>query len=193
MSDRYVKGRERQRRRCQSKKRDGSPCKLWAIKGGLVCQKHGGNLPVVKKKAAKRFAEEQVTNELAKLAEAGILQPAGQGIHPLEHLVNELYLSCGVVQVLGKMVGELTDPTQYSEAGRDQHVLYRMWSEERDRHAKLAAMALKAGVAERQVQIAERQAEMFASAIRNILKELGVDQDPRAPGIVRKQLMLLSG
>lgn len=43
--------------KCTAKKRNGEPCNRWALRGGLVCQVHGGNLPVVKKAAEQRVAE----------------------------------------------------------------------------------------------------------------------------------------
>lgn len=194
--EQYIYGHKRQAVQCSFVKKDGVRCKKWAIKGGTVCNSHGGNLPQVQAKAKERWdrnkARVHVTKEMEKMKERGLLETDGEGLHPLEHLLEELYHSAGVVAVLGRMVGELEDVTQYGEGGRDQHVIYRMWSEERDRHVRFAAMALKAGVQERQIQIAEKQAELIAGAIRNILRELGVDQDPRAPDIVRKQLMMLS-
>lgn len=33
----------------------GTPCKRWAIKGGVVCPYHGGSAPQVKAKAAARL------------------------------------------------------------------------------------------------------------------------------------------
>jgi hypothetical protein len=60
--------------------------------------------------------------------------------------------------------------------------------------AKYAKMALDAGVAERQVRIAEAQGEAFAGAIKAILEELGLstEQQKLAPAAVRKHLTLLS-
>lgn len=42
---------------CQSKKRNGEPCSKKAIKGGVVCRSHGGNLPAVRAKAQQRMLE----------------------------------------------------------------------------------------------------------------------------------------
>ena len=190
----------------QSKELDGLPkkcirikannerCKLWAVQGGSVCHRHGGLAPKIKANGNKRREQAKVERVVMKMRERGLLRSEGEDQHPLVHLLNELYLSAGVVKVLGDMVGDLEDVSQYGGEGkgREAHILYQMWAEERDRHANFAMMALKAGVAERQVRIAEQQAELVASAIRNILRELGVEQDPRAPQIVRKHLMALS-
>jgi hypothetical protein len=46
-----------------------------------------------------------------------------------------------------------------------------MYNEERDRLAKMAKMAIDAGIAERQVQIAEQQGEMIVTIIVQVLDD----------------------
>lgn len=41
--------------KCTSPKRDGNVCPNWAIVGGYVCMKHGGQLPVVRASATARI------------------------------------------------------------------------------------------------------------------------------------------
>ena len=41
--------------RCTAKRSDGTPCKSWAIKGGNVCNTHGGAAPQVKASEAERL------------------------------------------------------------------------------------------------------------------------------------------
>lgn len=172
----------------------GEQCQQWAIRGGTVCYRHGGNLPVVREAAKKRVERQKVMAEVERMVDKGLLDERGRGVHPIEHLLDELYTSAQVVYVLGQMVGDLDKLDQYGGegSGRQPHVLYGMWAEERKHHAKLAEMCLRAGVAERQIQIAERQAELMAGAIRNILLELGVADHPQAPAVVRKALMEMS-
>lgn len=182
------------KQKCSVTKADGEPCKGWAIEGGTVCTGHGGRLPTVKKAAKQKMERARVMDEVTRMIDRGILDERGRGVHPIEHLLDELYTSAQVVYVLGKMVGDLDKLDQYGGegSGRQPHVLYGMWAEERKHHAKLAEMCLRAGVAERQIQIAERQAELMAGAIRNILLELGVADHPQAPAVVRKALMEMS-
>lgn len=40
---------------CSRIKRDGARCRQWAIKGGTVCYRHGGQLPVVRAAANARL------------------------------------------------------------------------------------------------------------------------------------------
>jgi hypothetical protein len=49
--------RVRQARRCRAHRRDGQPCKCYAIIGGWTCRAHGGTLPRVKQKARERALE----------------------------------------------------------------------------------------------------------------------------------------
>lgn len=61
-----------------------------------------------------------------------------------------------------------------------------------DRLVAYSAAALKAGIEERLVRVAESTAQLLAQAVRGILTDLGVQDDPEAPAIVRKHLTLLS-
>lgn len=42
-------------RRCRANKSNGEPCPKFAIKGGMVCDSHGGRAPQVKARAQKRL------------------------------------------------------------------------------------------------------------------------------------------
>jgi hypothetical protein len=60
-----------------------------------------------------------------------------------------------------------------------------------ERRAKFAKLCIDAGIAERQVEIAEEQARLIADVIRGILTDLGVADRPEAPAVVRKHLSLV--
>jgi hypothetical protein len=62
-----------------------------------------------------------------------------------------------------------------------------------DRLVQYSATALKAGVEERRVRVAENVGQALADAIRGVLRDLGVADDPRAPAVVRKHLTLVAG
>jgi hypothetical protein len=68
------------------------------------------------------------------------------------------------------------------------HVWIKVRHEAMDRLAKYAKAALDAGIAERQVRVAESQALLMAEAVRGILEDLGVADHPKAPKIVRQHL-----
>jgi hypothetical protein len=167
----------------------GKPCKNPPVRGSTVCRHHGGASPQAKAKALNRL---DTRKEAKKAYTEALGQLGGTNKHPIMHLLDELFLSYNVVAVLTRQVEQLGDITQWSEHERTSNIIYRLWCEERDRHAKLAAMALKAGVDERQTQILEAQAEMYSAALYGILTDLGISlEDKRVSSIVRKHLLRL--
>lgn len=82
---------------------------------------------------------------------------------------------------------------QTSDKTVQLHPFVREYHAAIERRAKLAKLCLDAGVQERRVQLAERQAEELADAIRAILDDLGVGDSPDAPAVVRRHLTALSG
>lgn len=60
-------------------------------------------------------------------------------------------------------------PSSEVESKASVSIWLQLFDAERDRLARLAVAALKAGVQERQIQLAERQGEVVGSAIRQIL------------------------
>jgi hypothetical protein len=92
---------------------------------------------------------------------------------------------------------------KWAAAGKDGHLfqaeegirgLVRLEAEERDRCAGMAAKAVAAGLAERQVRLAEQQGALVAELIRASLADLGLDPaDPRVMQVVSTRLRALAG
>lgn len=57
--------RVRQARRCRAHRKDGQPCRCFAINGGYVCRIHGGAARQVKRKARERLLEAEAWRTLA--------------------------------------------------------------------------------------------------------------------------------
>lgn len=72
------------------------------------------------------------------------------------------------------------------------HIWIVMRRQAMDRLVSYSERALRAGVQERLVRVAESQAQLLAEAVRGILTDLGVQDHPEAPAIVRRHLTLLS-
>lgn len=165
----------------------GKRCQRDPVKGASVCHMHGGAAPQVQQAAARRQAVDMIQEKGAEID-----RQYGVGLHPVQHLLHELYVAAGNAAVLGE---EVTQWEPSGDEGKPQHVsetsLWRAYSEERDRHARLADVAIRAGIAERQVQLAERQAEEVAAVIRAILTDLGVMDRSETPEILRKHLLRL--
>lgn len=68
----HTMARVRQARPCRARRRDGQPCRCYAINGGFVCRAHGGTLPVVQRKARERLFEADV----ARTFDAWLRSPA---------------------------------------------------------------------------------------------------------------------
>jgi len=59
-------GRPPDHRRCQSLNHQGVRCWCWSINGAPVCQKHGGQLPVVKRAAKRRRAVREASKAMRR-------------------------------------------------------------------------------------------------------------------------------
>jgi hypothetical protein len=71
--------------------------------------------------------------------------------------------------------------------------LVQLEAQERDRAAGMAAKAVAAGLATRQVELAERQGALVADVIRGVLGDLGLDvADPNVLRVVSGRLRALS-
>jgi hypothetical protein len=73
------------------------------------------------------------------------------------------------------------------------HIWIAVRHEAMDRLVQFSFAAIKAGIEERRVKIAEQQGMLLAQAIQGILRELGVSDQPEVAGIVRKHLTLVAG
>lgn len=62
---------------CQQNRRNGEPCKNFALKGATVCKKHGGQLPGVKAAALRRIeaASKSAANVMVEIAENPKIHP----------------------------------------------------------------------------------------------------------------------
>lgn len=186
----------REQGKCGSLKTDGSGDRCtrtagWGTDhpGFGACKWHTGDTPAGVKSAEK---------ERAKLAveQFGLTRE----VNPQDALLEEVHRSAGVVAYLQGVVSELgkDDLKQYDTGKEGTHwerasVWVVMYREERAHLVKVAAEAIKCGVAERQVRLAEQQGLLIAQAIKGILVELGVDGHPDAPKIVRRHLSIVAG
>jgi hypothetical protein len=182
--------------RCSAiSKHSGEQCKRKAIPGGTVCRYHGGNARQVKAKAAIR----------AEVMSWGLTDAA---VDPGEVLLRLVTQSAARAQrysvELEAMVAEspslrealvaeqwaATEDGELYKRGEYIRGLAVLEAQERDRCANFATKAVAAGLAERQVRLAERQGELLAQTIRAIFDDLGLTAQQRAlaPAVVRRHL-----
>lgn len=104
----------------------------------------------------------------------------------------------GVAALVGKVYAAAKSGDVY-ETTDAIRALVRLEAEERDRCAQFAKSAIQAGLAERQVRLAERQGAMLADLMRAVLGDPGLglsdDQRAAAPRVIRHHLdaMIVDG
>ena len=157
------------------------------------CKLHGGATPTHVRAAQRREAERAV--ELFGLP---------RDVEPHEALLEEVHRAAGHVGWLGEAVrqleepgrprdhedGQLPDGTRTVEARAAINLWVKLYQEERDRLVRVSKAAIKAGAAERQVELAEQHAAQLAQVIAAILSDLGHDPgDDRVREVVRLRLL----
>lgn len=187
--------------------RDGTrrPCGAPATTGLTVCYRHGGATPTAKAKAARAKTEIRAAREVARL---GVKITT----HPAEALIDLVHWTAGEVAYWRDVVTQLEQDgghqaltwgvTRIKDGGDDAgttqeakpHAAYLMLTQASDRLASYATAALKAGVDERRVRLAEAQGALVADVIRGVLDALNLtpQQWELVPTVVPAQLRLLT-
>jgi hypothetical protein len=186
----------------------GKPCGFNLADGAVVCHKHGGSAPQVKAKAEKRRQETRAREAVATYG-------LPVEIDPGTALLEEVSRSAGHVRWLRDVVQELDadalvwgEKTTSHQAGHSVegpvdvttnvsaagvNVWLELYLKERDHLRKVCTDALKAGIAERQVQLAEQAGERAGQWLRASLEVLGLsDADMRrvmARGVANLHLL----
>jgi hypothetical protein len=103
--------------------------------------------------------------------------------------LDRIFNTGGVAALVGNTYGAAKDVGVYV-TGEAIRGLADLEAKERERCANFATKAVAAGLAERQVRLAERQGELLAQVIRGVLDELGLsaEQKQLAPEVVRRYL-----
>lgn len=191
---------------------DGAPCGGLRVDGLTVCVAHGGKTAKARAKAQRARDEQAAQREVARL---GIKVE----VHPAVALLDLVHWTAGEVAYWRDIVVQIeqadTDVdgdggyrnltwgvTKVKDGGDDRgtttaaapHVAYTMLERASDRLAAYASAALKAGVDERRVQLAEKQGALVADVIRAVLDRLHLTDDQWAlvPTVVPEQLRLLT-
>lgn len=171
---------------CTAHRRNGDQCGNHAVKGANVCRMHGGAIPAVKAAAARRVAEQKAAKAMSLLAAPVDIDPAQALLELVQWTAGEVrYWRAEVNRISEEQPEALTWGPTKQEAGEGPQgpidtttmeatppVAYRMLESAQDRLAKYAAAALRAGVEERRVRLAEDQGALVAQVIRRILDRL---------------------
>ncbi len=192
--------------RCAAKTRKGSPCQQpagWGTQhvGVGRCKLHGGAEPHAQVNGMVQLArrEQQVMGmPLAIEPQDAILEciriAAGEVAYASERIA-ELDLVDAVAPVHRELERESDEGTvrEVRQDGAAVHIWITVRRQAMDRLVSYSLAAVKAGIEERLVRVAEQQGMLLAQAIQGILAELGVKDRPEVASVVRKHLTLIAG
>lgn len=183
--------------RCTGHKANGDRCGLPPIAGTTVCRKHGGAAPQVAAKAAVRAA---VMNwglgDVHVDPGETLLMLVAQSADRVRRYAREIAdLVAESPRLRDALVGEswvVGDDGQSRKAGEYIRGLVRLEMDERKLCGHFSKLALDAGIAARQVELAERFGSQLAEVLRLVFgdPELGLTEDQRrvAPLVARRHL-----
>ena len=165
-------------------KRSGERCKKWAIRGAKTCLAHGSGSKKARAAAARRVEE-------AKAAEAAERAVTTLGlsrdVSPSEALLEEVRWTAGHVDWLRdrvreverdelvwgktkrKQTGSADGPIEETVETASTSVWYDLYERERKHLVTVCTAALRAGVEERRVALAESQGALVGQAFGRIL------------------------
>lgn len=184
------------KRTCTGTRKDGHPCQRSPIAGALVCRVHGGAAPQVKAKAAVRaevlrWGLGDVHTDPGEVMLRLVSQSAARAERyaaEIEELVSEseTLRKALVSQAYG----------EFGPTGEFIRGLVVLEAQERDRLSTFASRAIAAGLAERQVRLAERQGALIADVLRKVMGDptLGLSDDQKRvmPDVIRRHLAVVA-
>jgi hypothetical protein len=103
--------------------------------------------------------------------------------------LDRIFHTGGVAALIGRTYSDNRDGSIYA-TGEQIRGLAELEARERDRCANFATKAVAAGLAERQVRLAERQGQMILQVLTAVFDELGLSESQLevAPDVIRRQL-----
>ncbi len=176
-------------------KRTRELCDAWAISGLDKCPAHAG------KSRSKAIAEGALRTAVLHWGLGDVCADPGEVL--LRLVTQSAVRAEAYAAELEQLVAEqpnLRDALigqawgEFGPVGEYVRGLVRLEAEERDRCAGFATKAIAAGLAERQVRLAERQGALLAGAVQAILADLGLSAEQQAlvPTIVPMHLRAIT-
>lgn len=198
---------------CGAKTRAGRPCLKPAGAGTTHvgvgrCRLHGGASP-----------NAEVAGQVALARREAVVMGVPIDVEPHAAILTCIRIAAGEVQYCSERIAELEPedavgavtirtvrPLKLEQGAESSHrtveetrfdaPALHIWILARrqatDRLVAYSAAALKAGVEQRRVEIAEQQGQLLVEVIRGVLHDLGVADHPEAPAVVRHHLTLIS-
>jgi hypothetical protein len=130
--------------------------------------------------AAERLKAAHEAEQLFETAEGDDDAQERAAVQVARDDLKRIFNSGGVAALIGNTYGDARDGGIYA-TGEMIRGLAKLEADERDRCAAMAAKAVAAGLAERQVKLAEQQAEIVLKAIDAALDAAGIPAADRGP------------
>lgn len=191
------------------------------MRGLTVCTMHGGSAPAAKAAAARNLEAAAATQAVRTLGLPVDITPTEALLQEVQWTAGHVQWLRGKVQELedGMTVAgygaddmatnhplvwgttKRTEKQATDNPGTDTvessgpSIWYVLYTQERDRLVAVCSAALKAGVEERRVRLAEQQGDLVAEVIRRILTALNLtpEQEALVPTIVPRELRVIAG
>lgn len=194
--------------------RTGDPCKAYPIPNGTVCEHHGGVTQRRGRVVQNLVREQQMDHarEMLGLVDYDLTPEEALLQTVRESAANVAFFRARVQAIVGE--ADLDDPTHpliwgvtqnvstnaSATPGDDEttaatvNIWYQMYRDERDLLLKASTAAIRAGIAERRVRLAELGAEVIVGRIRQILNGLNLtpQQVQESDRIVPLQIAMLA-
>lgn len=192
-------------RRCAAKsKQSGERCKRAAIVGGTTCKLHGSGTRAAREAAQRNVEAQEVQARMVTLGIPVDVDPTTALLEEVRHTAGHVAWLRAEVQALdpdlltwGKAQHEEgigpegpIDKTTHKAAAP---VVYELYMRERKHLAEVAALALRAGVQERQIALAEAQALQIVGVYQRALASITLtpEQQTQAREAITRELRAL--
>lgn len=192
-------------RQCTARNRTGERCKRWASPGQHICPSHGSKSPKAKAAAARRIEQQEVQQAMVTLG-------LPRDVDPTTALLEEVQVTAGHVAWLREEVRRLNPdelswgkaqyqtgisaegPVDVTTEKAQSPVIYDLYMRERKHLAEVSALALRAGVQERQIALAETQALQIAGVYHRALASITLtpEQMEQARDAIGRELRQLA-
>lgn len=181
--------------RCRAHRRsDGLPCGTHPVKGTPVCRMHGGSAPQVKAAAEARQADAMAQAAVRRLLDDPSAPPVKDPYETLSRLAGRLE---NAVDVIGERASDLTSVGIVTAAGGEQlRSELRLWDVLLGHLRGALNDLIRAGFADRELRLAERDAELMGQLVAVALDAAGANGEARTAGVAAardRYLMLVSG
>lgn len=158
--------------KCTHLKADGNKCEKWAVKGLHKCSDHGGNDPAVREMGQRVMNERIERYEMTRLANKYGIDPIENPLLALQGLATEILLFKEFAREQVSRI-EVTELTYTDRALVEQvRACVQLYERAMDRAGRVLADMARINIDERLAQITERQAEVTATVVENVLRRL---------------------